>query len=133
MRRHMSAIAKPSFKVELGAGSRTMEGWISVDAVPGAIVQCDCANEPLPFKDNSIDEVHSSHFLKHFSCPEPMSHVLRECMRVLRPGELMRVAVPDAAIYIKAYMEHRDFPEVIPRYEKAFFFNSPIDSINYIA
>lgn len=120
-------------RIELGSGNRTMEGWIGVDISPHASVQCDLNFEPLPFADNSAEEIYASHFLEHFSFPDPMLHVLSESMRVLRPGKTLRIAVPDASIYIKSYIKKEAFPEVIPVYQKAYFFNSPIDSINYIA
>lgn len=120
-------------RIELGSGSRTMEGWTGVDLSPHAAVQCDLSCERLPFAEDSAEEIYASHFLEHFSFPDPMLHVLAECMRVLRPCGRLRIAVPDASIYIRAYMAKESFPEVIPVYKKAFFFNSPIDSINYIA
>lgn len=122
-----------SLRIELGAGSRILEGWVGVDISPHAAVCCDLNHEALPFADCSVEEIYASHFLEHFSYPDQMRHVLAECMRVLRPGGYLRVAVPDASIYIRAYMEKQRFPEVIPVYQKAFFFNSHIDSINYIA
>ena len=120
-------------KVELGAGGRHMPGWISVDISGNVDIFCDCSKERLPFPDNFATEVYHSHFLEHFSYPEPMKHVLSECLRILKPGGRMRAAVPDASIYIKAYVNKMPFPEVIPVYKPAFFFNSHIDSINYIA
>lgn len=120
-------------RVELGAGSRNMDGWVTLDISNSADIQCDCSIQPLPFADETVNELYASHFLEHFSFPKPMLYILEECKRVLSPDGKLSIAVPDASIYIRAYMEEKAFPEVIPVYKPAFFFNSPIDSINYIA
>lgn len=120
-------------RVELGAGGRTMPGWVSIDNSTDAAIHCDISVVGVPFQDGGVDEIYSSHFFEHLSYPNPMTFVFSECMRVLRPGGVFKIAVPDASIYIRAYMNKEDFPEVIPVYKPAFFFNTPIDSINYIA
>lgn len=124
---------KERVRLELGAGGRKLPGWISLDASGQADIRCDLNTSGLPFADDSVDEIYSSHFLEHFYHRDLVGHVLPECLRVLRPGGLFGAAVPDAAIYIRAYVEGQPFPEVIPTYKKAYFFDSPIDSINYIA
>ena len=120
-------------KLELGAGGRKRPGWLAVDIAGDPHIICDLSKEPLPFADNTVSEICSTHFFEHLSYPSPMLDVLHECKRVLKKGGRMRVAVPDASIYIRAYMEHAPFPEVIPVYKPAFHYNTPIDSINYIA
>ena len=120
-------------KVELGAGKRKMAGWIGIDISDAADIQCDLSRSPLPFPDESVDEIYSSHFLEHFSHQQLVAHVLPECLRILKAGGVFRAAVPDASIYIAAYIKGEPFPEVIPVYKKAYFFDAPLDSLNYIA
>ena len=120
-------------KLELGAGDRRMPGWTGLDKTFMAEIRCDLEKESLPFEDSSVDEIYSSHFLEHFYHKDLVGHVLPECLRVLKPGCQFRIAVPDASIYVKAYMDGANCPEVIPIYKKAYFYHSPLDSINYIA
>lgn len=138
MFRHFAAVLKERemkgpIKIELGAGKRKLPGWVSVDMAPVADIQCNLDTDSLPFEDGSIDEIYSSHFLEHFYHAQLVGHILPECLRVLKSGGIFNVAVPDASIYIKAYLDRRPCPEVIPLYRKAYFFDSFIDSINYIA
>jgi len=48
----------------------------------------------LPFADGSIDFVFSSHFVEHLSRTQA-AQLLKECWRVLKPGGIARIAVPD--------------------------------------
>lgn len=121
-------MSEPELRIELGAGARKMPGWTGIDISPKADLVCDIGTEVWPFADGSVREIYASHVLEHFSYLTTMRHVLDECLRVLCPGGRLRVAVPDASIYIRAYLEGRDSPEVIPVYKRAYFFNSPIDS-----
>lgn len=72
-------------KLELGAGeNRKVEGAITVD-------QCDLEsidivtdlNRGIPLPDESVDEIHSYHFLEHV---DDLAFFMREIHRVLKPG-----------------------------------------------
>ncbi len=51
-----------------------------------------CNIEQLPFKDDSIEEIYAGHVLEH--CSSTINALL-ECKRVLEPGGLLAVVVPD--------------------------------------
>jgi len=68
----------------------------------------------LPFPDNSISSVYTSHVLEHFY-PEELPSILRECHRVLRPDGGLRIVVPDMGAAVRAYLAGQttffsDFP-----------------------
>lgn len=48
----------------------------------------------IPFPDGVFDVVYHSHVLEHFE-REDAAPFLRECRRVLKPGGILRVVVPD--------------------------------------
>jgi predicted SAM-dependent methyltransferase len=61
------------------------------------------AGEPLPFADNEVDNVYTSHTLEH------VRHwlvipLLTDIHRVLKPGGKIRIVVPNIRIHLKAYM-----------------------------
>lgn len=58
----------------------------------------------LPFKDNTYDLVYASHVLEYFD-QEQAVKVLTEWMRVLKPGGVLRLAVPDFQAMVKLYYE----------------------------
>lgn len=50
--------------------------------------------KPLPVQDSSVTACYAGELLEHLTL-EDGQRLLRECYRVLRPGEIMRVCVPD--------------------------------------
>ncbi len=56
----------------------------------------------VPFPDQSVDVVYSSHFLEHLFRKDAI-HLLRESKRVLKPGGMIRIAVPDLAHALGLY------------------------------
>lgn len=56
---------------------------------------------PLRCPDRCVDGIFTQHTLEHIS-PRQVLTLLRECVRVLKPGAVMRVVVPDAERYALA-------------------------------
>ena len=92
--------------VNLGAGPQGKPGWINVDTERERGVNClfDCRKE-LPFPDLSVRAIFCEHFLEHLDYTEEVPCFLSECRRVLEPGGVMRIIVPDAGRYLRAYCE----------------------------
>lgn len=90
--------------VNIGAGPHGRPGWVNVDASPGPNIQClyDCRRR-LPFPDGSARGIFTEHFLEHLDYAEEAPLFLAECRRILRPGGVLRVVVPDAELYLRAY------------------------------
>jgi len=117
--------------VELGSFDKR-SGWLTVDKDPRADIHSDLFRN-LPFPDNSVHQIYSSHLLEHFPYPN-LINLLKECLRVLIPNGIFKASVPDMRIYIDAYV--KDEPFEIPAksiYHPAFHFFSKIDFVNYMA
>lgn len=90
--------AAPPLKLDLGCGPHKKEGFTGVDAIafPGVDVVTDL-RKPWPWKDSSVAEVHSSHFVEHLwntdDRPERV-HFANELYRVLAPGGTAKIIVP---------------------------------------
>lgn len=57
---------------------------------------------PLPFSDNTVDNIYSSHTLEHVHL-SIMSFFLGEMHRILKPKGLVRVVVPDVKMALIHY------------------------------
>jgi SAM-dependent methyltransferase len=58
----------------------------------------------IPFADGASDTVYHSHLLEHFDRDDALN-LLIECRRVLKPGGLIRVVVPDLETWVDAYRQ----------------------------
>jgi len=70
-------------------------GFVAVDREPRApwAVRHDLA-QPIPLPAGSVERILSEHFLEHVP-PATIVAILCECHRLLQPGGLARLAVPD--------------------------------------
>ena len=127
---------KETKKIHLGCGLKTRKGWVNVDGswnawlakygkikwilqkmsifhdryfnIPWSpdIVIHD-VRRSLPFPDNSTGAVYASHLLEHLYLEEE-EFLLKECLRILWPGGVLRVVVPDLKAIIEEYIGKRD-------------------------
>lgn len=91
-------------RVNIGCGSRGHSGWVNVDFMPLPSVNCvyDCRKR-LPFPDGSVRMIFTEHFFEHIDYTEEAPYFLTECRRVLKSGGILRIVVPDAGRYLRAY------------------------------
>jgi predicted SAM-dependent methyltransferase len=58
----------------------------------------------IPLRDSSVDFIFSSHMLHHLYREDALK-LLREALRVLKPGGTMRIVVPDLELIMALYRE----------------------------
>jgi SAM-dependent methyltransferase len=113
-----------STKLNLGAGFQEAPGWINYDRSRMALLarfpvtrrllghrvkwspntRVHDLSAGVPHADASVDVIYSSHMLEHFTRDDAV-RLLAECHRVLRPGGLIRLIVPDLEVVARAYLE----------------------------
>ncbi len=85
-------------RLNLAAGDAPIEGYDNtVDRKQGKEIF------PLELPDNHADEIRCSHALEHFG-HRVSEGVLREWVRVLKPGGLLKIAVPDLEYIATSYL-----------------------------
>jgi len=95
-------------KLHLGCGGRYIPGWTHIDVLPYPHVEYRHSVDRLPsIRDGEAEVVYACHVLEHFQEAE-VEGVLREWRRVLKPGGILRVAVPDFAALCELYQEIGD-------------------------
>lgn len=88
----------------LGCGSRFHPDWVNFDlhsAQPG-VIPCNLLGG-IPLGDNSCDAVFNSAVLEHFR-PQDADKFVRECHRILKPGGILRIGVPDLENLARLYL-----------------------------
>lgn len=119
--------------IEFGSGGKKgTGGWITIDRESGCDIYWDL-QKVLPFPDSSIAKIYSSHFLEHLTFKEGQQF-LDECLRVLAHGGTFSICVPNARLYIEAYLksDHLIYSSFISHYP-AYNNTTIIDVVNYIA
>ena len=101
-----SVRCQSSLKVNLGAGGQSPKGWVEVDVRRHGrnSIPWDIRNG-LPFASGSVSKFYLSHVLEHVDFYGDAPRLLSECRRCLEPKGIIRIVVPDAAKFIKAYLD----------------------------
>jgi len=91
--------------LNVGCGQRFHADWVNVDLMPvdDSVQPCDIS-QGLPFEDEQFDAVYHSHVLEHLE-PDAGRVLLGECLRVLKPGGVVRVVVPDLEQIANLYLQ----------------------------
>jgi SAM-dependent methyltransferase len=97
--------------VNIGCGAVFHKDWVNLDVAPSdpAVRRWD-ARSGLPFDDGAVVACYASHVLEHLSKVEA-SRLLAECQRVLRPGGVIRLVVPDLEGIARHYVRLLDAAE----------------------
>lgn len=92
--------------LHLGCGSRFLDGYVHVDA------RADCHTDhvadvmALPFDDDSAEIIYFSHGLEHIPRPKVLD-ALAEWRRVLVPGGILRLSMPDFEVISGLYHDEK--------------------------
>jgi predicted SAM-dependent methyltransferase len=90
-------------KLHIGCGKKYIPGYVHVDAVEYPHVAFVSRADYMPMvKDGSADVIYACHILEHFDKFGALQ-ALKEWTRVLVPGGVLRVAVPDFDALVEAY------------------------------
>jgi predicted SAM-dependent methyltransferase len=93
-----------NLKLHIGCGPGHLKDWVNIDIHPAPLSMNVLWG--LPFKDGSAQYVFLSHMLEHLFFPRDVRALLAEVRRVLAPGGVVRIVVPDIEQCIAAYVTH---------------------------
>jgi predicted SAM-dependent methyltransferase len=96
-----------SRRVEIGGGSAPTPGYVHVDVDRNAVhVEYYVNGRTLPLPSAWAEEILAIHVLEHVH-PADLQATLNEWLRVLVPGGVLRVHVPDSHALMEAYLQAR--------------------------
>ena len=121
-------MSEAKLRLNLGCGHQRPNGWYNADCSLNALLQripvvgsvvgrmaggtnyyshnvhyVDLASR-WRFGNDEVDVVYASHVLEHLSLPTA-SHFMREAHRVLHPGGVLRIVVPDLLVSAQKYLD----------------------------
>lgn len=94
--------------LNVGCGRHFHPAWRNIDVVSySPQVEAHDLRLGLPAKPGQYDMVYHSHVLEHLT-PANAQRLLEECYRVLKPGGVLRVVVPDLEFIARSYISALD-------------------------
>jgi SAM-dependent methyltransferase len=83
-------------KLEIGGGHIVPAGWTNLDSRNGEGPWRRLAEDtPWPTGDRTVEAIRAAHVMEHIPAGEPRLAVMNEAHRVLRPGGVFEVRVPN--------------------------------------
>ena len=94
--------------LNVGCGRKFHLAWTNIDMVAAdPAVRAANLIEGIPFETGTFDVVYHSQVLEHIP-KDNAPAFLAECLRVLRPGGILRVVVPDLEDMAREYLRLLD-------------------------
>lgn len=91
--------------LHLGAGNIRIPGFTNIDIRPLPGIDYVASADKLGmFESGSVDMIYNASVLEHFHRNDTQ-RVLKEWYRVLKPGGLLRISVPDFEAAAKLYLQ----------------------------
>jgi len=101
-----------ALRLHLACGERNIGGWVNIDLAGARADVVWDLRQPLPVEPGTVTAIFHEHFLEHLPL-EAAIDSLRQCYRLLEPGGIMRIGVPDFRQHVRSYVESDGFLETI--------------------
>jgi predicted SAM-dependent methyltransferase len=94
--------------LNVGCGNKFHKQWVNIDMVSSTkdVIAYNLI-KGIPFSNEHFDVVYHSQVLEHFP-KEKAYDFISECYRVLKPGGIIRVVVPDLENIVNEYKKYLD-------------------------
>ena len=100
-------------KLHLGCGEKFIPGFLHLDTRKFSHVDYVTSVDKLDmFRNDSVDLIYACHLLEHFKRNDT-EKVLKEWYRVLKPGGILRIAVPDFEKLVEVYLKYKDLKLIL--------------------
>lgn len=119
--------------LNVGCGPNNMDEFINLDYFwnPKIDICWDITKKPYPISDNTLEGIFTEHCLEHISFKECETN-LKEFYRMLKPGGILRIVVPDGEIYVDIYQKRKQGEVIYMPYELGGGYPTPMSRINGI-
>jgi predicted SAM-dependent methyltransferase len=95
------------YRLHIGCGTVHLPGWVNIDRDPASDV-IDVSwdlRHSLPISNGSAEFIFHEHFMEHLTVDEGLA-LSRESLRLLKPGGILRIGMPDLADVVRQYYEN---------------------------
>lgn len=95
---------KKNLKINIGAGNQKIAGYLSCDVLKGSDLRLDLSKSKLPFDFASVEVIICTSAINYITYKES-ELLVKEMLRVLRPGGIARIGVQDLDLLVQYYHE----------------------------
>jgi len=96
--------SRRDLSVNIGSGGRGLPGWVNIELIPMRdTTLCLDIRRRLPLADGSARRILAEHVVEHIDFRLDVPAVFKDWHRVLQTGGVLRVIVPDAGRFLRAY------------------------------
>lgn len=104
-RRVSSLRLRRDLSVNIGSGGKGHPDWVNIEIIPMRdTTLCLDIRRRLPFADCSVARMLAEHIVEHVDFRDDIPAVFRDWYRVIQPGGVVRIIVPDAKRFLEAYV-----------------------------
>ena len=90
-------------QANVGCGPIYLDGWVNIDVSEAHRTDVCCDVLKHDFEEGEFDVIYLSHCYEHFSYPTDAVEALRRFHKWLKPGGILRLAVPDLELGVFGY------------------------------
>lgn len=98
---------KETKKLHIGCGTRHFDDMINIDYYKTKATDYVLDAVSLPFPENSVSRIETYHMVEHISYPD-LEAMLSEWHRVMEPGAMLIIELPDFDRVVEEYLETTD-------------------------
>lgn len=90
--------------LNVACGPQVLAGFLNLDLLPASsdVMAWDCRRS-VPVSVGGARGIRAEQFVEHLETREELPAFLRDCRRALAPSGVLRIIVPDAERYLRAY------------------------------
>ena len=85
---------RSGLKLNIGCGQNYKKGWVNIDLSQKVDLSLDM-REPIPLSNGSASLIYSEHFFQYLDYPRDAKQFLSESYRLLEPGGIFSIGVPN--------------------------------------
>lgn len=96
---------RTDLQVNVGSGGKGLPGWVNIEITRARdTTLCLDIRRPLPFAEGSVARLICEHVIEHVDFRDDVPKIFADWVRILKPGGVARIAVPDLRIHVEAYV-----------------------------
>jgi predicted SAM-dependent methyltransferase len=119
-------------KLHCFCGPIYLDGWVNLDISDANKVDIKADILQIHFDENTFDAIYGCHGLEHISYYQDTVECLSRFYKWLKPGGILRLAVPDLGLATEMYVDSGDLKSLYGGDFKGYYYkDTPCERLNF--